>query len=312
MLISVIVPVYNVEPYVLHCINSIREQTYKKIEILLIDDGSTDQSGRLCDEAASLDTRIKVFHTINKGLSQARNTGLKKALGDYIFFVDSDDYIEPETLETLLCLALDKHADIACCGIVIDYEDGRKSQPFTTGLMQLFEKRSALEAMITEKNICSVAWNKLYKREVIEGFYYPENKYHEDEFLTYKILDSASLTAFIPDLFYHCLEREGSITKQLQRSGSLLRLEALMERMEYFEQKNEKKLVVLTQIEYLNYLKYLYRTVTFDKKEMRAYKNKLKRMYLALLRKIYSEHAMSFRQKLHAALSFIKLLVLHG
>ena len=129
-LISVIIPVYNVEPYFRQCLNSVVGQTYEKLEILIIDDGSTDECGKICDEYAERDGRIKVFHTENRGLSAARNLGIDEAGGEYINFIDSDDWFELNAIETAVNAAIDSKADIVCFRYVKEYKNTRKVDSF--------------------------------------------------------------------------------------------------------------------------------------------------------------------------------------
>ena len=164
-LISVIVPVYNVEKYLEKCVSSIVNQTYKNLEIMLVDDGSTDSSGKMCDEFAKKDDRIKVIHKPNGGLSDARNSALKIAKGDYIGFVDSDDYIADDMFETLCDLMEDNNSDISIVSFyeiynnkLIGVRDSKELENMT--------KLEAMKELLIDSKIQSYAWNKLFKREL--------------------------------------------------------------------------------------------------------------------------------------------------
>lgn len=191
-MISVIVPVYNVEPYLRKCLDSIINQTYRDLEILIIDDGSTDGSDEICDEYKN-DERVRVFHTNNRGLSCARNLGLDTARGDWISFVDSDDWIETDMYDR----AIDSisSADILC----FCENDG-----ILTGM-------EALAEIISEK-INTSAWGKIYKRSIFSTIRYPVGRVYEDVATTYKLIASAKFIKCCNYNGYHYCKRPGSIT----------------------------------------------------------------------------------------------------
>ena len=184
-MISVIVPVYNVEPYLRRCVRSLQRQTYSPLEILLIDDGSTDRSGALCDELADTDSRIRVCHQTNGGLSHARNRGLDMASGEYIAFLDSDDWADPTWLETLHRLCISHNAQIAECSYrnILPHEVA--AEGVCSGGVMEFTPMQAMECNLKWQHCKPVAWNKLYRRDITEGIRYPVGKYHEDEFTTH-------------------------------------------------------------------------------------------------------------------------------
>lgn len=213
-LISVIVPVYKVEKELNRCVESIVGQTYKNFELILIDDGSPDSCPQMCDSWKSKDSRIKVMHTCNQGLSAARNTGIANAEGELIAFVDSDDYVDACFLEKLFDAMVNNNADIVCCGIKEEYELSGVSKdvtPFDSDFC-LSSKKMLRDASLYEWQYV-VAWNKLYRKEVWEGIRYPDGRYHEDEFVYHRLLFAADIVAFIHDPLYHYMQREGSIMK---------------------------------------------------------------------------------------------------
>lgn len=203
-LISIVVPVYNVEKYVKYCVESIVNQKYNNLEIILVDDGSTDNSGKICDEYSKLDNRIKVIHKENGGLADARNVGISYATGEYIGFVDSDDYIHPDFYQTLYDLLLDNNADISECQFlriavekiedaknILDSENSKvvneyKIEKNIDALRNLYGPR--LKPYIQKV----VVWNKLYKKSLFNDVEFPVGKLHEDEFTTYKILSKCT------------------------------------------------------------------------------------------------------------------------
>lgn len=206
-MISVIVPIYNVERYLRQCIDSILCQTYRDLEILLIDDGSQDSCGEICDEYAKRDNRIRVFHTKNNGLSAARNLGLRRARGEFIGFVDSDDWIESNMYESLLRQLEKTGADISNCGAWREYQKNRYDYNNFDGL---FVERESIHALILGQ-ISNAAWNKLYKRNCWSGICFPDGHNHEELATIYKNLLKAHSVSCIPDHLYHYRMREGSI-----------------------------------------------------------------------------------------------------
>lgn len=213
VLISVIVPVYKVEQYLSKCIESILAQTYKNLEILLVDDGSPDGCGGICDEYAGKDSRIKVIHKKNGGLSSARNAALDIARGEYIGFVDSDDWIQPEMYEILFSAIQKYGADVACCGRYdVNGDTGEK----TIGLCpEKDECISALEMLgrVFVWDQCdSAAWDKLYHRDLFAQIRYPQGLINEDIAIFYKLMEKARTVALCDRPLYNYLHRANSIT----------------------------------------------------------------------------------------------------
>ena len=206
-LISVIVPVYNVENYLKKCVDSICRQTYKNLEIILVDDGSTDCSGCLCDELVATDSRIKVIHKFNGGLSDARNAGMEIASGGWWMFVDSDDYLATDTAETLLCAAVENHCEIAVCNMVRVYEDGEQNPfycPVTETTVWAEEQRFET---LKQPSVC----NKLFHAELFKGVRFPKGKYYEDTFVYHVLAYRASRIALTGLDGYYYLSRRESI-----------------------------------------------------------------------------------------------------
>ena len=209
-LISIIVPVYNVEQYVEKCVQSIINQTYKNLEIILVDDGSKDNSGHICDELKLKDDRIQVIHKQNGGLSDARNAGLKIAKGEYIGFVDSDDYIAEDMFETLYNLNKKYNSEIS---IVSFYEiyNGKVIGVRDTKDLQELSKTEAIKELLIDTNIQSYAWNKLFKKELFEGLEFPTNKNFEDIATTLLLFEKANKVVLFEDPKYYYVRRDNSI-----------------------------------------------------------------------------------------------------
>ena len=235
-LVSIIVPVYNVEKYIERCIDSILEQSYEEIEVLLIDDGSTDNSGKICDEASQKDKRITVVHKKNGGLSDARNVGLELCKGDWILFVDSDDCINKYVVQICIESATKKDgADIICFNYTnvednqnVDFREKKVAMEMQTETGALAVKRCFM-------NVGSiVVWNKMYKRSLFQKLRFPKGKIHEDEFLTYKLLYNAKKVGYIDVSLYYYTIRNNSIMRTEFNKKRLVLLEVFEERILIF------------------------------------------------------------------------------
>lgn len=209
-LISVIVPVYNVESYLEACIDSIAAQTYRDLEIILVDDGSTDRSGAICDAYAERDQRIRVLHKANGGLSDARNAGIECAAGEYFSFIDSDDMVTPDALETMYGRLRETGSQIAVCNMVRIYEDGRSESfyaPSDTVRVCEGEQRFIT---LNQPSVC----NKLFCAELFRGIRFPVGKYYEDTYVYHELLYRAEKVVLTGTAGYRYLSREGSILGQ--------------------------------------------------------------------------------------------------
>ena len=278
--ISVVIPVYNVSGYLRRCVDSITTQTYRNIEIILIDDGSIDDSGFICDELAASDGRIKAIHQNNLGLSGARNTGLDNAAGRYIFFCDSDDYLAPEALDMMLCRLKTDHADIVACGIekVFETDDSGniRTELFTDTNPGRWSGRESVIQMMRSNNVCTTAWNKLYKTELFEGVRFPVGVYNEDEATTYKLLYRAGVVSFIPDGLYKYYQRNESIMHEDIENRYRFFMDAAIDRIDYFKERGETELEQHSRITLLEWIKYSYRNIEDKEKKIelvRIYKD---------------------------------------
>ena len=208
-LISIIVPVYNVKNYLEKCLQSICGQTYKNLEIILIDDGSSDGSGELCDLFAQRDGRIKVIHQTNAGQSAARNRGLAVAQGEFLGFVDSDDWIEPDMYEFLYCLLKENEADISICSHCRD-KDGGSVVKYASGKQFVFTRDEGIRALAVDKHIRNYVWDKLYKRCLFSDIAFPLNRIFEDIAISYQVFYKAENIVMRDLPKYHYVIREGS------------------------------------------------------------------------------------------------------
>ena len=208
--ISVIVPIYNVEPYLEECINSIIHQTYQNIEIILVDDGSPDNCGKICDRFAQIDNRIIVIHKENGGLSSARNAGLDICTGDYIMFVDSDDWVEKDFCEIPLKEILEKNVDCLAFGY-FKHENEKIITKFTDNPRFLSAEKAISSIINHDDIIYNFAVNKIYRRNVFNIIRFPEGRLFEDQGTTYKIFDLVGKIYVLDCPLYHYNTRDGSI-----------------------------------------------------------------------------------------------------
>ncbi|MGM0215625.1 glycosyltransferase family 2 protein [Enterococcus sp. AZ109] len=210
--ISIIVPVYNVEKYLHKCVDSILEQTFTDFELILVDDGSPDGSGAICDEYAKKDARVKVIHKENGGLSDARNAGIDIAQGKYLGFIDSDDYIEKDMYELLYNNIINENADLSICGVYHVYDN---KEIIENKKQYMVLDRDETMVLIFHGNLISDhAWNKLYTKKIFNETRYPVGKYHEDSFTIVSILDKCKKVVVDTSQEYYYYHRTGSITSQ--------------------------------------------------------------------------------------------------
>lgn len=210
-LITVVIPVYNVENYLDECIKSIIQQTYSNLEIILVDDGSLDNSGDICDKYASLDNRIKVIHKDNGGLSSARNAGINIAKGKYITFVDSDDYLELDTIEILYHQIIANNAEISVVAFESFFENGKKFSNNHKSKMFVYSRTEAMDNFLFDDYLTPCVWGKLYKIWLWNDVRCPEGRLFEDQFTTYKLIDKCNKVVYITEPKYHYRKRSGSI-----------------------------------------------------------------------------------------------------
>lgn len=234
-LISVVVPVYRVEDYLDHCIRSIVEQAYPNLEILLVDDGSLDKSGEICDRWAGRDSRIRVIHKQNAGAGAARNTALDMAEGDLIAFVDSDDYLHPNLYAHLYSLMKDG-VDIAECEIGITETDDLVMDDGTGASILVCDTEEALRLHIQDEVFRQTPPNKLYRRACVGDIRFPEGNLIDDEFFTYKVLGSAKKLAHSSACMYAYRQQAGSAMHKPYSLRRLQGLDAKCQRLSYFEQ----------------------------------------------------------------------------
>ena len=222
--LSIIVPVYNVEKYLCKCIDSILNQTFKDFELILVDDGSQDRCGFICDDYAKKDCRVKVIHKINGGLSSARNAGLDISKGEYIGFVDSDDFIERDMYESLIKAIEKSEAKIAITGIQT-ITNNKVERTFYTEEEKILSSYEALRLILYGKISVSV-WNKIYHNEIFKKLRFPEGKIHEDTFIVTDIYKDNFKVIFLNNEKYNYIIRDGSIMDQIYKKPNNDSIEA--------------------------------------------------------------------------------------
>lgn len=236
-LISVIVPIYKVEKFLPKCVDSIINQTFRNLEIFLVDDGSPDRCGEMCDDYARKDKRIKVIHKKNGGLSDARNAAIDVATGDYFMFVDSDDWIELNACETLVNIIRESQADIVCFGFKFLHESGAKDKVFATKRPGMISPSEGIGHVINYTGgVGNYAWNKVYKSTLFHVTRYPVGKVYEDSGTTYKLFHDAKKIYVTDAVLYNYYIRGGSISDDKYKpKGFMDRLTLWLERLEFLK-----------------------------------------------------------------------------
>lgn len=228
-LISVIIPVYNVETYLDRCVQSVVNQEYSILDIILVDDGSTDSSGRKCDEWSAKDNRIRVIHKKNGGLSSARNCGIEAAAGEYFAFVDSDDWIHKSMIRSMVHYI--DCADVVCCGLLHATDEHSVPAEWFTEPVCL-NKEQFLDLLVENKRVTSHVWNKLYPREVFACLRFPEGRLYEDIHIAHKIFQRVERVFVLPQAYYYYYSRNNSISNVVKLRNQLEWMYALRERAE--------------------------------------------------------------------------------
>lgn len=260
-LISVIVPIYKVEDYLCRCVDSIINQTYKNLEIILVDDGSPDNCPAICEEYAKKDNRIKVIHKKNGGLSDARNAGMKIANGEYVSFIDSDDWIDRKTYELAIKKMEETNSQIGAFDYIKTSDENENASYNNT--VSILNSEQAIGATVNNVSVGTVVWNKIYKKSILEGLSFRVGKYNEDEFFTFYALDKAERIVFIHSKLYFYFQRPDSIMGKY----SLKRLDMLdgvYERM-LFTEKKYPNIYLKTKISFCGCCVYHYQLILRNK-----------------------------------------------
>lgn len=294
-LVSIIIPVYNVEAYLKECAASIMDQTYTDFEAILVDDGSTDSSGDICDSLKDMDDRFKVIHQKNKGLSGARNTGLTHARGEYICFVDSDDMVSPGYVAEMMDAIKAENADLAIC----DVESAKLCEPSLDIKDRCTLKASECRDWLKDTRsreyvLMVVAWNKLYSRALLEGFAYDEGKWHEDEFAINKIIFKFEKAVFVPKKLYKYRDNSEGITGESNKYNKkhLDAFDAFKERINISIKNRDFAFANVTLVNTLYKLTELY----FENSKMStAYQKKFREIFYTYRRYLDVKQSLKYR-----------------
>ncbi len=259
-IISIIVPIYNVDKYLEKCIESILRQTFRAYELILVDDGATDTSPLICDKYAQQDDRIRVIHKSNGGLSSARNAGLNTMTGEYVAFIDSDDWIALDMLELLYENIVKYHADISQCEFVkvkqekeLDCCGNRSELPEVYTNIELLERFHAPDSIKF-----SVVWNKLYKKTLFQQLRFPEGKIHEDEFINYKLVYRAKRIVCSQNKLYFYRQRATSITGRKFNLSAMHKIEAYQQRKDFYARHRLERLYQKELLHLLKVISWMY------------------------------------------------------
>lgn len=265
-LISIIVPIFKVEKELPQCIDSLINQTYKNIEIILVDDGSPDKCPAICDEYAKFDKRIRVIHKTNGGLSDARNTGIDVAVGEYIGFVDSDDYIDSQMFERLYYAAVENNCDISECYSISFNDETVPTAEYNNNVLLLDPLKWLTESNLKGFLNC-VAWNKLYKKNLFNDIRYPKGKLNEDEATTYKLIYKSKKIARLSDKLYFYRKRSGSIMLSTMTEKRIYdKYDALKNRCVFFDNLNETQMANFSYAKLSLYMSNVYKYISISKK----------------------------------------------
>lgn len=237
--ISVIVPVYNASEYLEDCVSSILKQTYKNLEVILVDDGSTDDSLKVCKDIQLKDERVKVVHQNNAGPGAARNKGIDESTGEYVAFVDSDDYIDTEMYKTLMDLMQKYQADLVCSSL----NDNEEKMD-----IKVLKREDALYARLRTHEISDSSCDKLYKRNLFLRYRYPcDRSLSEDSALIYKLVSESALTIITNQKFYHIRKRSDSLSRRNYEPGFRFTILTYEEMVDFFNALDEQQFVSIAQ-----------------------------------------------------------------
>lgn len=288
--ISVIVPIYNAEEYLSKCISSILVQSLTDFELILVDDGSNDSSGSICNQYKEKDSRIRVIQQKNAGLSAARNVGIEVSEGKFIAFIDSDDFIHPLMLEILYYNMIETGADISVCDYHLVYEGKNVPLGFNDNKIITYSNIEAVKKIAkNSETMMIVAWCKLYRRSLFCDIRYPVGKYHEDEFVTYKLLYKSNKVVVSGAKLYYYLQRSSSITGSTYSAKRLEKLEALKEAAIFFNEEENNELTYLAKFRLLLNIQIAYYRVKYEMNQNKEIMNNLRKDYIENIREFERE-----------------------
>lgn len=283
--VTIIIPAYNIAPYLERCLESVRHQTYKKLQVIIIDDGSTDQTGKIADFYAEKDQRFHVVHGENRGVSSARKIGLEQAVGEYIGFVDGDDYIEPEMYEKLVDLAIEYDADIVHCGYQMIFPN-RIDLYYGTKQLKVQDTYTGVRDLLEGTQIEPGLVNKIYRHKLFKDIEYDENiVINEDLLLNYFLFHRSKRAVYTDVPYYHYIIRKNSASTSEWNKHKLLDPVCVLEKMYEKEKNRELKKIISNR-----YIYQLVRQIIFQsdkqKNELQKYQKEFRRKLEKVLRQI--------------------------
>ena len=297
ILVSIIVPIYNMERYLDKCIHSLVEQTYKNIEILLIDDGSTDKTPAICDEWLNKDSRIKVIHKKNGGVSSARNIGLKKCTGTYVAFVDSDDYVKKKYIEILLTSAVKNNCEMSIVNMIEKLPDGAEDIYTFSTPTKLLNRHDFLENLYKKRTYRCAIWNKLFLKKIIDDnhIFFREDVYHgEDLFFVVKFAEKCNnfYYEYNENLYYYCY-REGSLSKGHFNKKNASMLKICDEVIKIYKKNNVDSCSIKNK-----YIVFYYFSLYFFNEEKNYSKQEYKKIYKKYFNDVFKSNEITYIEKI--------------
>ena len=259
-LISIIIPICDTRDYLEKCLNSVINQTYRNLEIILVNDLNTEGTKEICEKYSAMDSRIKLINVSSVEVGEARNIGIRQATGDYLGFVDSDDYIFEDMYEVLLKNLHNTNADIADIGFA--REENSQLEPKTfTNTIEVFDKEAALEEILKDKKLLSFMWNKLFKREVWNNIWFDSQKVFEDIDIMYKLFENANRVVLIDTLKYIYVQRSTSIMHTPNSLFMLDRINVVVDRYNHFKNKYNEKIQFMNKYAFAVNMIVIYRKI---------------------------------------------------
>lgn len=292
--VSVIVPIYNVEEYINKCVDSILNQTFKEFELILVDDGSTDNSGNICDTYKSIDDRVHVIHKNNGGLSDARNFGIEAATGEFLYFIDGDDFIHEDTLESMYNSIMKTNSDIAICNMVRYYGETDTEKFYNpVEKMKVLDDNYRFETL-KQPSVC----NKMFKAILFKNIKFPLKKYYEDTFIYHELLFNARRVVLTGKDSYYYRSRRGSIISGGYNKKYFDFIEAVYLRALFLDKNNIHSYADEAYLHLYSSLAIAYKNTEVDEAEVKSLLEKSKVRYNEIFKRIIRDSHFSIKQKI--------------
>ena len=292
--VSVIVPIYNVEEYINKCVDSILNQTFKEFELILVDDGSTDNSGNICDTYKSIDDRVHVIHKNNGGLSDARNFGIEAATGEFLYFIDGDDFIHEDTLESMYNSIMKTNSDIAICNMVRYYGETDTEKFYNpVEKMKVLDDNYRFETL-KQPSVC----NKMFKAILFKNIKFPLKKYYEDTFIYHELLFNARRVVLTGKDSYYYRSRRGSIISGGYNKKYFDFIEAVYLRALFLDKNNIHSYADEAYLHLYSSLAIAYKNTEVDEAEVKSLLEKSKVRYNEIFKRIIRDSHFSIKKKL--------------